>query len=114
MPRVADVMAPESKMLKNIILIVVVIASFVIGGSYGYNLADERISKFIQANAIDNAVFYYEKASEIILAIEQNDNALAIQKLESLKDAEIVLFQSCLSDTCSEELKKKIETVYRP
>jgi hypothetical protein len=107
-------MAPESMMLKNIFITVLIIASFVIGGSYGYHLADERIGKFIQANAIDSALFYYEISSEIILAIEQGNNTLAIQKLESLKGAETVLFQSCLNYDCPEEIRQKIESVYKP
>ena len=101
-------------MLKNIIIVVVVIASFVFGGSYGYHLADQRIGQFIRSNAIENAVFHYKKASEIILAVEQGDNALAIKKLELLKGAETVLFQSCLSGDCPKELRQKIETVYKP
>ncbi|GAA6145438.1 hypothetical protein [Thalassolituus maritimus] len=107
-------MAQESKMRKNIIVIVAVIASFILGGSYGYHLADDRIGKFIQSNAIDNALFHYKKSSEIILAVEQGNDALAIQKLESLKKSEAVLFQSCLIDNCSEDLRKKIESVYKP
>ncbi|AZQ10052.1 hypothetical protein [Shewanella khirikhana] len=77
-------------------------------------MADDKIGKFIQSTAIDNALFHYEKASEIILAVEQGNSALAIHKLESLKEAEAVLFQNCISDSCPEELRQKIETVYKP
>jgi len=60
-PYYYTVMAQESKMLKNIIVTVAVITSFILGGSYGYHLADDRIGKFIQSNAIDNALFHYKK-----------------------------------------------------
>lgn len=101
-------------MLKNAIIVIVIVMAFVGGGSYGYHLADERIGRFIQSNAMDNAIFYYKKSSEIIAAIEQGNSALAIKELETLKEAEAVLFESCRDGECPEDLRLKIESVYKP
>ncbi|WP_444917887.1 hypothetical protein [Microbulbifer sp. JMSA003] len=101
-------------MYKNLLISVLFIFAVIGSGSYGYHLADERVAKFIQKNAVDNAVFHYLKLTGIIEAIEQGNEEFAIRELEALKSSEAVLFDSCLNSDCPKRLRSKIESAVKP
>ncbi len=85
---------------------------FLLGGGYGYYLADKRIGKFALNTGVENSLYYYKKHRDIVQLIEGGNTQGAQEELENLVRGNIVAMKQCGgTNDCTPEILQQVEAV---